>query len=416
MKRAEREGRRAHVGPLVALVILLVLAVWPAHARDQRTVFHGLPMEPESGFRPAPSKKPIAFSKTWMFDEFGSPLAGPPTGDARIVVASDRSGVVVALDAAEGRRVWEARLGEELATGPVLHGDTILQGTAAGAMVAIDAGTGHVAWRVDLGSAPLAIAGEAAGRLFVTTCAPALIALDPVTGAIAARLPLPGLPVLPTLVPSVIVVGTEHGMLMAIDPATFEVRWRRYLRHPITAPPFVHGKRVYVAVGDRSLRCLRLKSGDPIWRQRMGSIATTQMFASGDFVYVPSWDNDIYVVRSGNGHMAARVRLDHRLSLDAALGPEYVFMAPFTEGSVVALSLPMLGMAGRFNLDMPGEWFTTAPVLIGERLAVGSGRETGRVVGLSVNPAPPPSADAGAHPPPAAGAHSPGDLPPAAPP
>jgi outer membrane protein assembly factor BamB len=414
MRRAKGRAWRAWGPALAGLIIALVLAAGTATARDERTVFHGLPMEPESGFRPVPSKKPIAFSKTWMFDEFGAPLAGAPTGDARIVVASDRSGVVVALDAAEGRRVWEARLGEELATGPVLHGDMVLQGTAAGAMVAIDAGTGRVAWRVDLGSAPLAIAGEAAGRLFVTTGAPALVALEPGTGSIAARLPLPGLPVLPTLSPGAIVIGTEHGMLMSVDPATFVVRWRRYLRHPITAPPFVHGKRVYVAVGDRSLHCLRLRSGHPIWRQRMGSIATTQMFASADFVYVPSWDNDIYVVRGGNGHMAARVRLDHRLSLDPALGSEYVFMAPFTEGSVVALSLPMLGLAGRFNLDMPGEWFTTAPVLAGERLAVGSGRETGRVVGLAVAPAPPPPADAGANPPPAA--PSPGAARPAPPP
>src|SRR5206468_9679153 len=52
------------------------------------------------------------------------------------------------------------------------------------------------------------------------------------------------------------------------------VRWRRYVRQPVTAPALVERKRVYVAVGDRSLRCLKHSSGKPIWRQRTGAIAT----------------------------------------------------------------------------------------------------------------------------------------------
>jgi hypothetical protein len=185
------------------------------------------------------------------------------------------------------------------------------------------------------------------------------------------------------------VVGTDHGMVVAIDPATLAVRWRRYVRQPVTAPVLIESKRVYVAVGDRSLRCLKLSSGKPIWRQRTGAIATASPMAAGEYVYVQCWDDDIYVVRARNGHLAARVHLDHRLSLEAVRAKDYLYVAPFTEGSVVALSLPGLTLAGKFNLDAPGEWFTTPPVVIGERVAVGSGRDAGRILALDVKPAPP---------------------------
>src|SRR5262249_34657782 len=96
-----------------------------------------------------------------------------------------------------------------------------------------------------------------------------------------------------------------------------------------------------------------------------GSIATAGIMSAGDYLYMQCWDDDIYVVRRRSGHLAARVHLDHRLSLDAARAREYLYVAPFTEGSVVALSLPGLTLAGRFNLDAPGGWVTTPPVRAG---------------------------------------------------
>ena len=41
-------------------------------------------------------------------------------------------------------------------------------------------------------------------------------------------------------------------------------------------------------------------------------------------------------------------------------------------------------MVGRFALEVPGEWFTTAPLWMGDRVALGYGRDEGRILALNV--------------------------------
>jgi outer membrane protein assembly factor BamB len=358
-------------------------------AREQRSVFHGLPTEPESAFKPVASKSPVDFTRAWLFDDFRAPLADRLDGDSTRIIAADRTGDVAALAATDGSVLWRVRLGEPMTVGPELDGGRVLLTTTSGHLVALDAVDGSTAWRADLGSTPVAPPIASAGRLLVATEAPELLALDSASGALLGRLPLPGRPVPPALAHEVLVVGTDHGMVVAVDPATLKVRWRRYMRRSVTAKVLIDHTRVYVAVADRSLRCLRLSSGSQLWRQRTGAIATASLMAAGDYVYLLCWDDDIYVVSRRSGHLAARVHLDHRLSLDAVRAKEYLYVAPFTEGTVVALSLPGLTLAGKFNLAAPGEWFTTPPVMAGGRVAVGSGRDAGRILALDVNPAPP---------------------------
>jgi outer membrane protein assembly factor BamB len=404
---------RRRIGPATGALAaaLLVFGSAVTLAREQRSVFHGMPTEPESGFKPIASKTPVDFSRAWIFDDFRAPLADRLDSDGGRLIAADRSGDVAALAAADGAVLWRVHLREALLVGPELEGGRVLLPTIAGTLVALDVEDGRQVWRAALGAAPIAPPLAAAGRLLVATDAPELVAVDPADGAILGRLALPGRPVAPAFGQGLLVVGTEHGMVVAIDPATLAVRWRRYVRQPVTAPALIEHKRVYVAVGDRSLRCLKISNGKPIWRQRTGAIATASPMAAGEYVYLQCWDDDIYVVRARSGHLAARVHLDHRLSLEAVRAKDFLYVAPFTEGTVVALSLPGLTLAGKFNLNAPGEWFTTPPVVLGERVAVGSGRDAGRILALDVKPAPPkkgasePAVPAGkpATPPPAPG-------------
>jgi outer membrane protein assembly factor BamB len=161
---------------------------------------------------------------------------------------------------------------------------------------------------------------------------------------------------------------------------------------------------VLVGAADRAVWSLRARSGGISWRQRTGSIVTARTRAIGGLLYVPCWDNDVYVLRERNGHLLGRVRLDHRLNAEVAWQFEHLFVAPYTEGSLVALALPYLGTAGKHDLGVPGEWFTTAPVPAAGGIAVGWGRDSGHLLALRVGPAKepeaaPPSSPAEAPPP-----------------
>jgi len=156
----------------------------------------------------------------------------------------------------------------------------------------------------------------------------------------------------------------------------------------ITAPPLVTEDRVYVAAGDRSIRALKLSSGRQKWAQRTGSRVTARLLKHDDLLYALCYDNDIYIFGAGNGHLRARVTLDHRLAQDAALAGDRLFVAPYTAAAVVGLELPALAIAGRFELDEQGEWFTTPPAWTGDRVALGWGREAGRLLSLDIVAAP----------------------------
>jgi len=376
--------------PFVALGLTLLMTS-PLAARDQKTVFHGLPVDPDTGLKSDSKTPPVTFERLWIFTGFTSPLAGDPVSTTPDVVATDRAGEVVRIDTATGTALWTTPLGEEVTVGPAVDFGTIYQGTAGGAVVSIAVDGGAILWRAAVGGAPLAPPVAMDGLMYVVTDTPELVVLAPRDGSIVSRAPLTGRPLPPAAGNGRVVVGTEAGIVTAFERATLALEWQRDLHHPVTSPPTLAGKRVLVGTEDRAVWCLRVKSGRTSWRQRTASIVTARPRALGGLLYIPCWDNDVYVLQESNGHLLGRARLEHRLNSEVASQPAHLFVTPFTEGTVVALELPYLGVAGRHELGVPGEWFTTAPVAAAGGITVGWGRETGHLMALKIAPAPEPA-------------------------
>jgi hypothetical protein len=184
--------------------------------------------------------------------------------------------------------------------------------------------------------------------------------------------------------PGTILVGTDHGALLALDDSTLEIRYRRDFGAAITTPPVFDGARVWFGAADRTVRCVRFRSGRERWVARTGAVCTARPLVRGPYLYVLSYDDDIYVFGKRNGHQLSRVRLGHRLDADAVVAMDHLFVVPFTEASLVTLTLPGLQKVGHFDLQAPGEWFTTSPLWIEDRVALGYGRSEGRIVSLSI--------------------------------
>lgn len=379
--------------PAIVMAALGVATPDPVAAREQKTVFHGLPVEPDTGFLKPRDVRSVVLDPVWIFDGFAAPLAGDPASAGDRVIASDRSGRILALDLASGSAVWTVELGEALPIGPAVLGDLLLQGTGSGLLIAMDAADGRERWRATLGAPARAAPIADADRLLVVTGGSEVVSLGRADGVVRSRLPIPGLPFAPAEGPQGIVMGTESGHVLAAGGEPLAILWDRDLGHPVTGPPLVDGKHVLVATDDRALWSLRGRSGRTSWKQRVGSRVTARPRVIGDLLYVACWDNDIYVLGRKNGHVLGRARLGHRLSGETTRVGDYLFVAPATEASVVALGLPYLGVAGKHQMDALGEWFTTSPVGIDALpgVAVGWGRTTGRVVALKMSDAPAPT-------------------------
>ena len=374
-------------GPVLLAGLLLITALWPAPAvaRREKTLFRSQPTEwgPESDHEDHPAK--LRFDPLWTFDAFRSPLVGPLKRMGEALIAASEDGTLAAIRQENGELIWSYRIPEPPATGPETASGMVIQPGRGGTVFAIR--DGMLVWSVDLGSPAAVPPRVLGGRLFVATADAMLRSLDPADGRILARHWLPGRPST-TLepAPGAVLVGTAHGMLVALREDSLEVMWRHYAVRPMSAPPLVHAGRVYVAAADQTIRCLRLKSGRLLWRFDLGTLTTARMFVRRKNLYVLCFDNDIHVLQAHNGHLMTRVRLDHRLAEGGAESEQHLFVAPYTEGAVVGLTLPGLRKVGTYELDVPGEAFTTPPLDFGGRLALGYGREAGRILALRVVP------------------------------
>jgi outer membrane protein assembly factor BamB len=397
------------------LVAVALLAVSTASARDPRSVFTSVSSGLNDARKKAVADHPIKFDTSWSFDGFGAPLAGDLSASDRMVVGTDTHGRMAAVDGRDGHPLWSAELGAGATVGPFLDGDVVYQATDDGTLNALRASDGSALWRSPVGAAPAAPPVRVGVRLLQVTREPALVSFNPRTGEEVGRRTLPGQPLQPVRAPLKHATGamvvTDHGMVLLLDAATLGVIWRHYVRQAVTAPPLVIAHHVYLATADHALRCLKLSSGRPIWSQRMGSKVTARLLERDGLIYALCFDNDIYVIDERHGHLVTRVALEHRLAQDAAIAATRIYVAPYTAASLLGLELPGLAEAGRFQLEAEGEWFTTSPVLSAERVALGWGRDSGRVIGLEVQDAPrPKTPGAGSRPSPPASPPKPSAL------
>ncbi len=381
--------RRVPAAVLLSMCALCVLKGSPALARGEKTVFTSQTVEWDPQFRKDSKVQPIGFAPAWTYSGFHAPLMGDLVVSSNRLVAVSRDGEIAALASSSGEVLWAARLPAAPSSGISAQGEALFLGLEDGRVLALRGSDGRVLWEASLSSPALAPPRQVQDRLLVATADQNLFALDPENGSILARRALPGRATTPPEpAPGVLLIGTEHGMLLALKKEDLAIRWRRYTGHAITAPPLFYKNRVYVCSADRTLRCLRFRSGRVLWTMSTGATSTVRPFAIGSWLYLLSYDNDIYVLRARNGHLMTRVRLGHRLEGDPARTPERLFVAPFTEASLVGLSLPGLATEGSYALGIPGEWFTTSPLVLGLRVAIGYGRTEGRILALDVTEKP----------------------------
>jgi hypothetical protein len=335
----------------VAVPVIFLLAVLlPAPAcadRRQKTVFRSQPVEWNLEMGEGQAPPTLVFTTAWTWSGFAAPLAGDPVTVLGTIVAAARDGAIAALRPSDGEVVWKATVDAPLIVGPATDGTMVFLATAAGRVLSLKGGDGLPAWSADLASGPAAPIRVIGRRLLVGTLDGTLHSIDTETGKIEARQDLPGRPsTAPEPAPGAILIGTDHGVVLALDETTLA----------------------------------------PLWRHstRTGAACSVRPIPRDSYLYVLCFDNDIYVLNKRNGHQLTRVRMGHRLDSEPAATADHLLVVPFTEASVVGLFLPRLQTVGRFALDVPGEWFTTAPLLIEGRVALGFGRDEGRILALNV--------------------------------
>ncbi len=191
----------------------------------------------------------------------GALMGGVLVRNAILYAGTGRpDGRVEAIDF-RGRRIWRARSGE--VTAPLAAAsDMIIALNREGYLVALNAATGRMRWRRLVGRAR-APAIESEGAIVVTTL-DSLFRLDFEAGRVEARRSAPGV-VLAGWTPAggALLAGLADTGVVAIDPVTLETRWRVRTDAPILGPLAASGDTVWAASRIGTVYRLVLGDGPP---------------------------------------------------------------------------------------------------------------------------------------------------------
>ncbi|KAB2932487.1 MAG: outer membrane protein assembly factor BamB [Candidatus Contendobacter sp.] len=214
----------------------------------------------------------------------------PALADGRIYAASF-DGVVVALDALGGQRLWESATQLPISGGVgVSDNGLVLVGTNKGQVVALRQDNGQEAWRGQVSSEVLAPPRAASGVVVIRTGDGKFAGLDARTGerrwvyahampALSLRGNAP-----PVLTRNLVIAGLETGKLLVLSldkglPVTEKTiappRGRTEIERliDIDAEPKILGDNLYLAAYRGSVAAIDMRGGNLLWNRELSSYA-----------------------------------------------------------------------------------------------------------------------------------------------
>jgi outer membrane protein assembly factor BamB len=188
-------------------------------------------------------------SRSQIFKASADIWGGPLVLGTGTVVVSSLDGNLYAINGTTGQEVWRFAAGAPLASPPVVSGERLLVGGFGNALYAVEASSGSEAWRFETAdwvwARPLvdgnrAYFGDFSGRVYAVDA-------NQGTQVWAAGLDKGAIRAAPALARGTLVVATEDGWLVGLDPTTQTARWERKLSTSLTADLVVQGDKVLIA-------------------------------------------------------------------------------------------------------------------------------------------------------------------------
>jgi eukaryotic-like serine/threonine-protein kinase len=320
-----------------------------------------------TGYAPGAVEPPLKVA--WRYPATEGAVVSPPVVAAGTVIV-ETSDAVVGLDSATGVSKWKAgRVAGPVAPVAVdsaLPGGLLVftQGQAKGTAELVaeslsnlpqDGKIGHPRavpgapkpWTFSLDDASRGGPTIADGKVFGGTDAGSVYAVDESTGAQVWHTAVGGEVVAPPAVSGgKVFVVAERGKdfvdrLVALDETTGKQVWAYSQTVGIAAAtaPTATGGRVFVGLGDGSIRVFRAANGDPVWAQGAGADfrSDSAPAVAGDGVYVSDSAAGMDRFRITDGHREWNYLFEEGLTPAVPLVSSSVVYVGMSDGSVAAL-------------------------------------------------------------------------------
>ena len=330
-----------------------------------------------------------AFKPKVLWDESpGNGSGGQQSGlrlavEPDVLLTADMSGDVYALEPKTGRKLWHAKTGARVASGPSVSGDLVLLGTLDAEVIALKRADGSQVWRAKVSSEVLA-PPVGSGNILVARCGDGkLFGLSASTGArvwsfdrAVPPLTLRGVSA-PLIEGNTVFVGLDNGHAVALKLDSGDVLWEEVVSAPsgrselerivdVDADLVIANDGVYAVSFGGELAAVSLADRRVAWRRPIKSYSGIAV--SGKALIVSAEDGVVWAVDAQSGATLWKQEALKYRSLSApAVVNGNVVVADF-EGYVHWLSTEDGGIVARIRPVK--HRVSAAPILFEDQLYV----------------------------------------------
>ena len=331
-------------------------------------------------------------------NKWEQPLYSAPIEDAGVVYAMDSKGYITAHEAADIDKVkWTNKSAVDKDESDILGGGLAFDNNhvyvtiGRGKIYALNAADGKEIWNKTIGI-PLRAAPKALGdKVYALSVDNQIFALDAQTGKQlwnhrginenAGYLAS----ISPAITDSIVIAPYSSGEIHALDSVSGQDLWNDSLLKPhrtaatsvfsgIGSNPVIKDDTVYAVGSDGFVAAFSLMNGRRIWEQDISSLNT--LWVAGDFIYMISIENQLVCLYRMDGRIKWIRQLQRYEDEKKHLNP-YFWFGPMMAGGqllVAGVNGQMLALSPKdgstlATIEIP-ENITGAPIIAGGRMYV----------------------------------------------
>ena len=239
------------------------------------------------------SKKINSFDeKTWV-----------NTGNDIVVVGWENE--TCALDVKDGNILWRNNNARLISSKPVFTDDLVIIGSREGKVFAIDIDSGDTLWQTDFGLSNVYVSYDKNNKKVIVTAGGHCYSLYPNNGSIYWDFIADGFIEAPLeIVENTIYFGSSDTNVYAIDSTNGKLRWKQKTGWWIATTPTFDNGIIFVASMDHHLYAMNAENGEKLWSFNCWAAIHSSPVVYGDYVFFGCDDGRFYALNKTNGDLA----------------------------------------------------------------------------------------------------------------
>ncbi len=248
--------------------------------------------------------------------KLGSPILSSPAITRGMVYVGTGDGLITALDANTGRKMWSYYIGMPVDSSPLINNNILYVGDNDGYVYSLDLANRNVKWKTAVGDSCISSPAFYNDRIYVGSYSykSRMYCLDAKTGEILwSQKTMNAIYSSPAIAKGVVYVGSCGGILYAYDALNGDIIWKYDMLESIYASPCLVDDKVFIGSWAGEFVALNAKTGKLLWSIQTSSPINAGAISSEGMVSFATDGGTIYGADVANGALAWKFDTKHRI-------------------------------------------------------------------------------------------------------